>query len=482
MRFDEFNKQSLVEARIYGNLQVADKVRISVSEDGSTVIAVPEDQARFGTLLEFDANETAIAAANEILQKVPRNERGDLEETVAKAMIYEQWPFFVKNMVPKYDEDSFKSKELVEYLRNELANASLRKATNAIYINGRYGFEKKPVAISQFKVYVAFYGLQYLVLDNSENSITVVNTDKKDHVRMGALSGNTQYILIDSNYSMNQNNLRKILASLIKVDPNLKDFRLNDSRLQNPKTVIEFIKGFKNQVPDLVSKTTSEVFAYHGTSRSTLNKILKDGAMLPGQGKDYSDKIKGHSENLLYFSLDIEETRKYAVRAARTTDSIILRAKITDMTRLRFDEDSLFWVMQALFKSEKKLKQLEKLFYAAYPDYKYSFSDSSVVNWLNNDGKTIFSSEANKAETQLLAFINANALKINNITSGHSFGYQGRLPLSSLSLVETFTSVKHDDEKNYDGYDAAYDAVKDTQTKSDIPLTSLVKTKRKAKQ
>lgn len=335
------------------------------------------------------------------------------------------------------------------------------------------------VVSDRIKVTLQEMALGYLFVDTAKRIIKPVDSTKKSHTRMGQLSGNSQYVLPMADFSLTDPaGIVKVLKSLCKKYPFMLDYKCfdPDSIDQQTTVVRDLLQGQgrigKSSIEYANRFKIGPITVYHGTSLAKAKKILKLG-LLPGQGKDYIDKIKGHSEHLVYLTVSPGEARKYAVRAGANRGSAVLEIEVRDFTKIKFDEDNWFWAVDKLnhHMDPAKLLMLKKRLVAAFgpksgvlqyrlgDDFTFTRKDGTVMGIENNPLdphglKDLFGSSKTAEQKNLLNLLGYYAVK-----GSTSFSYEGKIPPSDIKLAETFTSTKHNDEKEYDQYDQRYDDV-----------------------
>ncbi len=470
----------LNEAYIYGNPDSADLVRISFSPKGDIVLIMPEENAKeYGRMLFKFTPEGAVLVKQIADENPTKEEYGKqvFNKEVFEATCIVRMEEILAHLVPVASADELGSQELADYYKEQFDKADKAKFAESLTSTANYSKD-----FVRFRMYVGFTSLGYLELDNQKRTIRNLNMDKSYHNRMGTYSkpgaksqSRATYIIIDSGYVISDDRkLVKALRALVSKFPDLAEYSYVDGRSghDKPTPVANLLASQKlnsqgQAIDQMLTKTTGKIFAFHGTSNTIWKKIQKSGVMVPGQGPEYGDKMAGHSEHLLYFSLNKDQVRRYAVRAAKTSTAVIIRAEINDMTKLRFDEDSM---LSGLTKIPDKLwpgvvKRFLKLM-GMENEYLKFMSESRHEQIYGVLGRWIKWGEKSYTLLQkdpgLLSYVNAMALKTFS-QSGYSFGYKGSLPLKKLQLVETFESQPFNDEKDYNGYDAKYDAVKATQ-------------------
>jgi len=469
----------LNEARIHGALN-DNELFIGLSGNGSDLVILPKAVAgRDNGRMRFKLNPAGQAIIAKIKQANPPKDWHKIDEVGAKRDLQANIKEITAAFEPAFDVTQM-DPSLVRFYLDSF------KSQMSKDIEGLWSMFSATITFGrdlELSVYVGFYALEFLHLDLQKQTFDIIHQDKNHNSRMGTYKGrDTTYMLIDADFSVNDNRkLHKALKSLVGKFPALADFDFVDGRSGQVKRtpVSQLLAGTDNTdntVKQLITATTGSISAYHGTSKAVLKQIIQDGVMIPGKGPEYSDKILGHSDKLIYFTLDIEQARKFAVRAAGGREAVIIKAEINDMTRLRFDEDALAEAIRKL--PDRIYPNFEKLFYKVFQldtadEYKSrSHLDQTLRGYLIKDY-----SKFTEPQKKLIGYLGALALKANNLTSGYSFGYAGRLPLDKLVLAETFKSQRYIDRPESD-YSAQYDDVKATQEFPNTPLSSFKKKKK----
>lgn len=292
---------------------------------------------------------------------------------------------------------------------------------------------------------VSLIVFNYMILDHDAKKIYAEDRSDKDDVRMRAYSGNAEYTLIKADFSIeNMAHARKAVASLVKKAPEIMGYTFVDTWHDDEEyPVSEVIKrksdtkiGKAIQSLESLKTGSGEIIAYHGTSKSIWGKIKKDGRMIPGQGPEYNDKIDGHSQNMIYLTAQIDDARRYAVRAARSSAGVILKMKIRDHSKLRFDEDNLGAAGQKVVDKvgEKEytamIKQvfgLEKDPYTLHPKMLW---EPNRYGWTIRD--------------QALADKLKRIISYAAIKQGPSFAYEGSIPAKDISVAEESKAQRAD--------------------------------------
>jgi hypothetical protein len=199
------------------------------------------------------------------------------------------------------------------------------------------------------KAFVVSY--QKFVVNMKTKTIFVNNNPISHANRISRVSGDTTYIIPMADIDVDSpREIYKVLESLVKKYPYMKKFTYIDilTREQNRIYVEDVLNGAgevgrtaKNY--DNIFNKRGEITVYHGTSEKLYKDHIKTKGLRPGTGVDYVDKIAGHSENNVYFTNEIGDARKYAVRASGASSrSMVLSVKIRDFNKITFDEDNMY--------------------------------------------------------------------------------------------------------------------------------------------
>lgn len=472
-------KELIQEVHIHGSLTIADQVAAVFSNSGDTVILFPKKQNHYGQLM-YKFNPEGLAYMEQLMADVPKepdykgSSKMRMSEKGFKESVVQNATTIMSFLEPKHGSDVI-GQELSDYYADMFKKTDLDNMALNMYPTAQYG--RATPKFKDFELHVGTTGLGSLLIDNTAKTIGPEFLGKGYHDRMGTYSGkNTTYVLIDSSFTFNNDRkLVKALRGLVSKFPELAEYNFSDGRSgqQKQTKVRDLLAGPGIRAQDqalnqMLTRTTGKIFAFHGTSLSTWKKIQNTGFMAPGFGPDYSDKLKGHSEHLMYFSLNRETVRRYAVRAAMSRTSVILQVEINDMTKIRFDEDSMLGALMHV--SEKVWKPfVARLLKAVGASDKYDAimahsRHNQIYNYLGYylkwDENVI--AKLTAQDPSVLSFINAMALKVHG-ESGFSFGYKGKIPANKIKMIESFESQKFSDEKDYNSYDAKYDEVKATQ-------------------
>ena len=272
----------------------------------------------------------------------------------------------------------------------------------------------------------------YLIIDHDKKTISRVDKSAEHSTRMsGYKRGSTEYILIRADFSIDPKSMLKLSRDLLKKYPNYT--------VQEKTPEVMDI----NRKMQAIFNGRGNIKVYHGTSNAIYKKIQKQKKMIAGQGPDYTDKIQGHSERMIYFTLDPNVARRYAIRAAKSNNYVILEVTLHDLSKLRFDEDSLAGAVN-MFNSSTRKNDLavKKLFPEGWYD-----SDGSPLKELYQVYEVVISTFNPDTEIDF-----PNKQKIANyllyralITmSETSFAYEGNVPAKDIEVYEVSKTRKAD--------------------------------------
>lgn len=254
-------------------------------------------------------------------------------------------------------------------------------------------------------------------------------------------SGNTAFAGASTNLD-----LIKLLKHLLKDDFRVtRDFKVIGSERHRGQTVggvvgeprdVDVALGHGPRLKPLV--------AYHGTSMMRAKQILKHG-LIPGKGKEYVDKIPGHSNKNIYLTVNPESAENYATRQAiwdKTNEAAVLQVTIPPeaLVNLTFDEDAMEgWATLSR-------------------PYTLTVADPSQFNGLakgesyvlkDTHSRTLFErmlsgAWVDDAEYQALVAEVYNPKKyIKNSIKHGLVPYQGTIPASWIRLYRSYPKVKY---------------------------------------
>lgn len=339
------------------------------------------------------------------------------------------------------------------------------------------------VKTDDFKKDFHVSGGGFIIIDHDTKQLYVDEEDVKYGNRMvGYTSGDDDkkepyYVTVKSSFSIeNPDVIRKYLAALIKRFPQLASYsyvdKINDGEVYAATDVM------KRQPPGELGRLAKNTQAFHdqrgpitvfhGTSMERWEEIQKVGYMMAGRGANYIDKIRPHSDRLLYFTLNKDVARRYATRMARASKAVVLEITIDDVTKITFDEDNLNY--QAAKKAEKaigkeKLQAIAKAYGAWSEPYGYDHPGSlwkRIIYQISRNEKQVARQfeprrsyettpkefpEVDGAEGLRFVRLAAHyAIKIYG-DNGYSFGYAGRIPVSKIKVIEEFKSTRYYENK-----------------------------------
>lgn len=284
---------------------------------------------------------------------------------------------------------------------------------------------------------------KFVKIDHDAKTIQRVDRSAEYKTRMGGYtSKSSQYLLIHGDFSMEPQQFLKLSRDLLKKYPGYEVVEKTPQSLSANKKLQQILQG------------RGPITAYHGTSNATLTKVKFTKKLIPGQGPEYSDKIKGHSERMIYLTLDPDVARRYAIRASQGRPYVILEITVNDLSRLRFDEDSLAASAQAFVGSTRKSDMAVKRLFPA--------------GWFNADGelekdwyniyeliKSVYNPAAHGAlvavenRSKIANYVFYKALHIMRETS---FAYEGSIPARDIKIFEKSKSRKYTDKTSSDDY------------------------------
>lgn len=272
--------------------------------------------------------------------------------------------------------------------------------------------------------------MTYAVIDHDQKTIQQHDKSREYKSRMGSYgTSDATYILPRADWSIDTDDYIKIINSLKKRFP---DYTVIDDE--------RFSKMEQDAKKIILGK--GSVYAYHGTSNTIWNQIKTKNRMVPGLGPDYSDKIEGHSENMIYFTLDPDVARRYAIRASKSNKYVILKVKINDLTKLRFDEDSLMKTILKMLESKKTIdRKILEIF------SKHNIDIRTYVRYPKFAGKYGLEPEVRKELDRLSRYIHYKALTGMNELS---FAYEGYIPLKNIEVHETNKTKRYYMDKTTD--------------------------------
>lgn len=388
------------------------------------------EELMFGNGVRFELTHQGKEKIHKILQTLDFNEYyGSLEEALMP-FADDIKTIVLNNVVFKSNYHKINSEEVKEFFYKLLAGKPSEDIVESLAYKLRYGANIKTNKdidrIFDNETYLAVASpTNYIVIDHDNKTIKREDCSKRYQTRMrgySAYGSNKAYILVGYDYSIDRLTYAKLVKQIKDFFPEYKVLEFDDSTATK-ESLLRILSG------------RGKVVAYHGTSNAIFKKIKKTGGLIPGLGPDYWDKIEGHSEKLVYLSLQPETARKYAVRASRTNPYVILQVTVHDLSRIVFDEDSLLSAIDSFFESERRSdKAVQKLLYKAF---------GNVGQWdLKHDIKQyITDNSLTKEQQQVINYIKYFALKKMRELS---FGYRGTIPLKNISIYEEGRSKRYD--------------------------------------
>lgn len=280
---------------------------------------------------------------------------------------------------------------------------------------------------------------EYVVVDHDNQTIKRLDHSAKYNTRMRKYSGKTEYVLIRGDFSIDAKQFYKLVQDIKKEYP---DYTVEEDTPQLSKA---------QEKLNTILSGRGKITAYHGTSNAIYTRIKKAGRMIPGLGPEYGDKFEGHSEKMIYLTLDPNVARRYGIRAAGAQPYVILEVTVNDISKLRFDEDSLNRAVANFSGSNRKVDLAVK---RLFPDDWYDKDNQEFrVDWSNvyfmiqaylKEGKIAFDG-AEKVINYLL-------YKALVTMSEYSFAYEGQIPMSRVKVFEKSKTKKADPKDGDDVY------------------------------
>lgn len=286
--------------------------------------------------------------------------------------------------------------------------------------------------------------VKYLVIDHDKKTISRVDKSAQYLSRMRGYERGAEYILIRADFSIEPRQMLKLSRDLLKKYP--------DYSIQEKTPEILDI----NRKMQAILNGRGSIKAYHGTSGAIYKKIQNQKKMIPGQGPEYSDKIIGHSDQMIYFTLDPNVARRYGIRAAKSNKYVILEVTLRDFSKLRFDEDSLSGAIMSFIDSKRRNDlAVKKLFPEGWYDdqgrpcpLKDSYDLFDVIRSTFNPDPHPELDFPNKQK--IVNYLLYRALIIMSETS---FAYSGTVPVKDIEVYEIAKTKRanpsRDDEQDY---------------------------------
>jgi hypothetical protein len=310
-------------------------------------------------------------------------------------------------------------------------------------------------------------GGSYIQVDHNNKTISVVDNTARYGLRIRAIGSKTEYVIPMGEYSMTEPNFVAVVKALYKSNKSIGAYTVTDNFVPIPTVVT--VKDIVNDIGRIAAAAklfsdrhkSREIIAYHGTSTAAYNNVIARYGLQPGKGVEYGDKIKGHSEHLVYLTYSLDEARKYATRAGMGRGSVVLRVKVSDFTKIKFDEDNLQYGLRRipdniLYEIKIRMLQLWPKTGGAVGhahDATIPIVSKPIDLWTL---RSLFDSNLTTEQRNLLDFIGGYCVT----GAAHTFGYKGSISPRDIKLVEQFKSTKHDASK--DDYQSKYDKVMQT--------------------
>lgn len=377
------------------------------------------------------------------------------------------WPYYVNNV----------SSTILYSLDLNLGNPdreAFRKKFHEI-ADQPQKYDKSKTNYDMFELSANPTSLSHAVIDNVNKKIIVPDNTKQHNTRMNNYKAG-QYVLPKNDFGISATELIKLVKDLVKSDKKYENYVVVDSYSHPVKEipVLEFIAGKSD---DEATKTKKNIddrlrgntfYAYHGTSLSIWKNEVSKNGLVPGKGPDYHDKIAGYSEKVIYLTHSLGDARKYAVRAGAGRGSAVLRVKITDPSKIDFDEDRLYDGVKHLPGDIKQ--EIKKRLARVFPDAKtpegswlfLEFNLKSGVSFEDNPldfrgVRALFKLIKTQEQKNILAIIGTYASRTHA-----SFAYRGTIRPSDIELYESFKSVKtgESDSEYNDKYDRVVNTIK----------------------
>ncbi len=236
-----------------------------------------------------------------------------------------------------------------------------------------------------------------------------------------------------------------MLAAVVKVDPTVAGFSLVGTPYYEGKTVQDVVGGAAHADPVNRAVRDETLTFYHGTSLKRWRDQISQEGLIPGKGKEYSDKVEGYSDHNVYLSVTIEEARNYASRAAvwDRSSGAVVKVTVRDPARLVADEDSMHWARQH--------KHMRKT--------------------LSGDENDFHLKHLTPSSPKFKQFVNtswATSLRQGTV------GYRGRILPRDLKLAETFKPVRMVRDPDDDEFETAMAKTADTLKRHESQARRLI--------
>jgi hypothetical protein len=351
-----------------------------------------------------------------------------------------------------------KNSKIIVKTYNKKFDVPIDKSIIFELLNDKYfgSFINKLYYENEKTVYLAYLG-DFVVIDNENKSISLIDHTKRVNTAMGTYKGNATFILINFEFSMGVTEFNKVSKYLI--NGKYKDYTITDEvySTQEKENIEKSIKVIQ------YSNQNQIVHCFHGTSLAIWKTIQKSGYLEAGKGIDYSDKISGHSENNIYFTLDKNIAQKYAVRAAKTSAYVILKLEIPyDSSKFVFDEDSVFKGVNKFLKTAPKnvVSSINKLVGTELknhnelgPNFDTNYLDASLYKRFFQ----IYFKNPEKVSKDLklaISYVFSYCLKS---LEENSFAYKGKIPVRNIQVYAEGKSLKYSDSDSKETYGDKYD-------------------------
>jgi hypothetical protein len=359
-----------------------------------------------------------------------------------------------KDLIKEINDTLYKKDNISSSLSSSLIYGFRGKG----FISFKEYSKKNPV-----KILVQVQSIYKLIVNTKTKSIYPDSNPIGHANRIGTHSNSkTMYVIPMSDISIeNPREIYKILQSLVKKYPYMKNFSYIDILSRNQARIkVEDVLNGAGEVGKVntnyqnIFNKTGDILVYHGTSEKIYKNFIEKKGLRPGLGQHYVDKIVGHSENNLYFTNDIGDARKYAVRASGASSrSIVLEVKIRDYDKITFDEDNLQSGIERI--PEKVLKQIKTRLYNIYiengsddklwafqhiPEYvsEKGLDSTDVEAW---QLKRIAENGGYKYIESIMRIIGYYAIGGSSFT----FAYKGVILPKDIKVKETFKSKAYKD-------------------------------------
>ena len=193
---------------------------------------------------------------------------------------------------------------------------------------------------------------------------------------------NRSYVIptgTEGKFDIDSKMFKDVLKHLVKKDSRVtKDFKIVNSEKYRNKSIADVLS-----IPTEIDKThgasREKLYLYHGTGTKRWDEIKKRGLVPGSGGTEYSDLVKGWSENNIYLTSSPSGAENYASRAAAWGygDPIVLKIEVPDISKLVADEDAF---------GHAKLGKNQQLTYLTGRKFSAPWGDDimGVRFWLKN--------------------------------------------------------------------------------------------------